>query len=272
MKVRKIDHIWRYVIFTYLLFWFMILGIGGTAIFVFKVSQPVMMWVTTLCSWAPTIVLLIMLKKLKPGLSISGFYKKAFAEKLNFGLLFGATLLIVGIFLISAWLLSVFEKTAITAQLTFIPAALLSNILFTAIQGASGEESGWRGYLLPELESRFGFFKGNLVLGFVWSFWHLPLWFVSASYSGVDLLLYIVGFIAGLTAFSMVMGAFMKKCSNLFLAFWMHFWFNFVLTFFIGKDVYLLLSLAALYVAAAAVAVISSNRSGSHSCACGSTN
>lgn len=261
MRFRTLDKMWQYVVATYLLFWFMVLGIGGIAMFVFHVSQSVMVWISTLCSWAPTITLLVMLKKLKPGLTIGRFYKKAFGGKLNPGVFAVATVLIVGTFLLSAWFLSVFGKTAISAQLSFVASALLGNILITALQGASGEESGWRGYLMPEMEKKYGFLKGNLVLGLVWSLWHLPLWFVSTSYSGMSLLLYIVSFVVGLTAFSMIVGVCMKKSNNLILAFWMHFLFNFVLSFFIGKDVYLLTSLALLYTVAAVVAVTVYSRS-----------
>ena len=246
---------WKYVIFTYLLFWFMVLGIGGTAIVILKAPPLVAKWIVTLCSWAPTIALLIMFKKLKPELTISGFYKNAFREKLKFNVFVAATLLIVGIFLLSAWLLSIYEGVAISMQLTFVLSALFGNILFTALQGASGEESGWRGYLMPEMEERYGFLKGNIILGLVWAFWHLPLWFVSANYAGMQLLIYIAVFVVGLTSFSVIIGVFMKKCNNLFLAFWMHFWFNFVLSFFIGKDLYLLTVYAFLYMLAAGVVV-----------------
>lgn len=250
MKIKKMDTMWQYVMFTYLLFWFMVLGLGGIAIFVFDVTPFGMRCVTTLCSWAPTIVLLIMLKKLKPGTSIKNFYKEAFKEKLNFSVFLIASLVIVGVFLISTGVLSVFEKTA---QLQFAATGLLGNILFTAIQGASGEESGWRGFLMAEMEGKYGFVKGNLILGLIWAFWHLPLWFVSTNYSGLHLLIYILSFIIGLTAFSIIIGVCMKKCNNLFLSFWMHFLFNFVLTFFIGKDVYLLALLAVLYTVAAVI-------------------
>jgi uncharacterized protein len=105
MKTKEIDKVWEYIICTYLLFWFMILGIGGIAIFVLNASDLTMKWVTTLCSWSPTIVLLLMLKKLKPETSVGGFYKKAFKEKLNFRVFAVAFLVIVGIFLLSAWIL-----------------------------------------------------------------------------------------------------------------------------------------------------------------------
>ncbi|AHF06026.1 CPBP family intramembrane glutamic endopeptidase [Desulfitobacterium metallireducens] len=253
--MKKIDKMWKYVIYTYLLFWFMVLGIGGIAIFMLNASDFSMRWVITLCSWSPTIVLLLMLKKLNPDTSIWEFYKKAFKEKLNFRVFALVMLVIVGIFLLSVWTLSVFEKQEISAQLSFVSATLFGNILFTAIQGASGEESGWRAYLMPEMESRYGFVRGNLILGLVWSFWHLPLWFVSTNYNGLLLLIYIFSFIIGLTSFSMIIGVCMKKCNNLFLAFWMHFLFNFVLTFFTGQDIYLLSSLAILYVLVATIFV-----------------
>lgn len=251
LKLKTIDKMWQYVMYTYLLFWFMVLGIGGIATFAFEASPLVMKFIIISCSWAPTITLLIMLRKLKPDSTIRSFYKNAFREKLNFKVFSIATLLIVGIFLVSAWFLSLFEQTAISAQLDFVITALLGNILLTAIQGASGEESGWRGYLMPEMEKRYGFIKGNLVLGLVWAFWHLPLWFVSTDYSGMQLLLYIVSFIVGITAFSTIIGVFMKKCNNLLLAFWMHFLFNFTFIFFIGENAYLLIFLALLYTVAA---------------------
>ena len=38
-----------------------------------------------------------------------------------------------------------------------------------------GEEYGWRYYLQPILQKKFGLRKGVLLLGVVWGLWHLPL-------------------------------------------------------------------------------------------------
>ncbi len=40
--------------------------------------------------------------------------------------------------------------------------------------GGINEESGWRGFALPRLQSRFPVIMAALVVGFFWAMWHLP--------------------------------------------------------------------------------------------------
>lgn len=53
--------------------------------------------------------------------------------------------------------------------------------LFMVFLGGGQEEIGWRGYIMPFLESKYGLWTGNIILGVVWSFWHIPLWFISET-------------------------------------------------------------------------------------------
>jgi membrane protease YdiL (CAAX protease family) len=50
--------------------------------------------------------------------------------------------------------------------------------VFTAL----GEEIGWRGFVLPRLLNRFSPFTASIILGLVWTIWHLPLFWISGDF------------------------------------------------------------------------------------------
>ena len=55
------------------------------------------------------------------------------------------------------------------------PINTLSIVVFILV---IGEEAGWRGFALPELMPRSGKFRSSLIIGILWAFWHLPLFFM----------------------------------------------------------------------------------------------
>ncbi len=50
-----------------------------------------------------------------------------------------------------------------------------------------GEEYGWRYYLQPAMQKKFGTIKGVISLGFVWGIWHLPViyFYYSSLHQGI---------------------------------------------------------------------------------------
>lgn len=45
-----------------------------------------------------------------------------------------------------------------------------------------GEEIGWRGFALPWLQKRYSALTSSLILGLVWSLWHLPLFWIPGDF------------------------------------------------------------------------------------------
>ncbi|MGQ0736605.1 MAG: CPBP family intramembrane glutamic endopeptidase [Acidobacteriota bacterium] len=61
----------------------------------------------------------------------------------------------------------------------------------TLLGGPLGEEPGWRGYALPRLESALGPVRSSLVLGLLWTGWHLPL-FLYPGWTSSPLWIYVL--------------------------------------------------------------------------------
>lgn len=60
--------------------------------------------------------------------------------------------------------------------LKFIFNMLITGIVYSMVNGlvAAGEEFAWRGFFQQIMTEKFGRIKGIVLLGFIWSVWHLP--------------------------------------------------------------------------------------------------
>ena len=57
--------------------------------------------------------------------------------------------------------------------IVFLPFVFLQQML---IGSSMGEEPGWRGYALPRMQAHQSSLRASLLLGLLWSVWHIPLW------------------------------------------------------------------------------------------------
>ena len=74
-----------------------------------------------------------------------------------------------------------------TNPIRFITIGLVMSLAF-----ATGEELGWRGFLVPKLAERMSFKATAFISGIVWATWHMPL-IIFADYNGGTPTLYSIG-------------------------------------------------------------------------------
>ena len=53
-------------------------------------------------------------------------------------------------------------------------------IILTILAGI-GEEFGWRGFLLPRLQTRYNALVSSLIVGVAWAIWHIPMFFIEGT-------------------------------------------------------------------------------------------
>ena len=89
-------------------------------------------------------------------------------------LLFGPLVLAVT-FTLNSWLGSPFPPV-----MQRLP-GFLPLLLVLTLQTGLGEELGWRGFAQRRLQATFGPIRAALLVGIVWSLWHLPLFLIPGS-------------------------------------------------------------------------------------------
>jgi uncharacterized protein len=67
---------------------------------------------------------------------------------------------------------------------------------------AMGEEIGWRGYALPRLQAKRSALSASLILGVIWAFYHLPLFFTGQAFRSPSIL---VPFVISTIALSVIL-------------------------------------------------------------------
>jgi membrane protease YdiL (CAAX protease family) len=80
---------------------------------------------------------------------------------------------------------TVFSLLGYPLDISSIPGRLINflpSAIILALIAGLGEEPGWRGFVLPRLESHYAPVLATSLLGFVWAMWHLPLVFVDPRF------------------------------------------------------------------------------------------
>ncbi|MGE5674674.1 MAG: type II CAAX prenyl endopeptidase Rce1 family protein [Mycobacterium leprae] len=176
----------RSPLLTYFVLAFAISWIGWVPIAALhlKLGSPVVVLAPFACG--PTIAGIVVSGLLEGRKGISALLRRLGAWRVGlrwyiFILLNPITLLLAGVLLRSLvqqqpvnWASAPAAAYSGAAVIGIALAALVAGLL----GGPLNEELGWRGFALPHLQERYSPFGSSLLLGLVWSLWHLPLFYV----------------------------------------------------------------------------------------------
>ena len=230
IKTQQIDVMWKYVILSYLLFWFMVMALGGSAAMVFNAPPLIQRIVEAFCAWAPTFAFLIMFKKLRPETNLKDFVKSVFRQKLRLDLMLVSGVAVVLSSILPLLILSFSEGQPFTSFFSLKGYSLPVTLLLCLFAGPLGEELGWRGYLRVELDKKYSFIQASIVAGLIWAFWHAILWFVDIVFMGGAMgwpfVVYIISNVVVMTSLVIIMNVVMRRSNNLLNAIWIHLCYN----------------------------------------------
>jgi membrane protease YdiL (CAAX protease family) len=250
MKIRNMfkKPLTRFVTLSYVLFFmfFMMIGLG----MMLGVPKSMTDMLKIISAWSSTFAFLILFKRIYPGLKLKDYVKEHFTRKIRITVLCTGVLIQIFITAVVVCLLTITNDTKHLALSVTSPGLLFLLFFNHLVKGPLGEELGWRGYALNELQKKYSPLRSALIVGVLWGFWHTPLWFAS-GYTGVYLIKYMALFLIGIISFSVIVTLFYNLNKNLMIPIVMHQLFNFLLAIIKGDllDIFLIIMLSYFVVA-----------------------
>lgn len=152
---------------------------------------------------APFLALFITLRRAE-GITVREYLKRIlYTPKMM------KTILVVGSFCVAAFVFALSCGTLNGSPWYLMPLGFLIMIPFVGI----AEESGWRGFLQPELEKKFPFPIAASITAVIWYLWHLPIWVMPTSNHYGDSL---IGFAITIFVWAFVQAAIYKSTKSIF--------------------------------------------------------
>jgi membrane protease YdiL (CAAX protease family) len=159
-------------------FFFVTLMVIGLFVFTVGISPFVLSWLIAIGSWTPNLAAFVVLWiNKKPG-----EIRKLAAGWLKWRVhpgwyIFGIMPLVIALAVAGVSIALGNPAPGASAPLT--ATALFWMVVFNVIQGATGEELGWRGFALPRLHARYSFLVSAIILGLLIAGWHSILHLVN---------------------------------------------------------------------------------------------
>lgn len=246
-----------FIILTNLIFLPLFLLVAVTKI----LGLPTVVFNIALCisSWSSTFAFMILFKRIYPGQSFIEYVKDKFKNKLKFTIIFVA-ISVQALIAALVLLIIICKNNGMMPRLTISSLGMFIYLfLKNLFAGPLGEELGWRGFALNELQKKHSPIKSSIIIGFWWGLWHLPIWFTK-GFTGINLIKYITFFMITIISVSIIITVFYNLNKNLLVSIMIHQLFNFFIGIISWDLIELIKYYAILYLLVAIILVIMNPR------------
>ncbi len=209
--------IWAFLLAAYVITWLACLSLRSAAAAGQLWAFFIFLFITV---WSPTVIALFL------SLSFNG----AFGVRELLGLLFQPLSTkklwyAIGVIVpIGSVCVALLAARHLHSGAPFIPLAALPLTLgLQLFTGATGEERGWRGFLLPRLENRFSPRVAAILMGTAWAGWHLPAFYFPGM---PQQQMPPVAFLLMVAAFGVFLALLFERTGSLVCTMLAHFAFN----------------------------------------------
>jgi len=160
---------------------FMIIdALGSHGILPVRLPLPLMV----VMGYMPTLAAVLVTSWTQGREGIGALFRKLFIVRVGFRWYLFAIFGMIGIYAFSIWIYNLMhpgiELTFFSDSLPQAPAwqvALMLVPMFIVIGIVNGEELAWRGFAMPRLQQKYNALTASIIMGLIWSLFHLPLFF-----------------------------------------------------------------------------------------------
>lgn len=205
-------------------------------------------------SWSSTFAFAILFKRIYKGQNFVKYVKDKFKDKIKPSIIISAVIIEVMIFI--GLIFIVKAKSNEGCSIFSVTSFGMCVYLFfkNLLAGPTGEELGWRGFALNDLQKKYSPLKSALILGLWWGLWHIPI-MLTVGLTGINLIKYIACFMTSIISLSIIMTVFYNLNKNLLVTIIIHQLSNFLIGIINVKLTDIIMYYALLYFSAAVILI-----------------
>jgi membrane protease YdiL (CAAX protease family) len=164
-------------------------ALGSQGILPFRLPLPLMI----VMGYMPTLAAVIVTAQTKGKDGVRTLFRKLLIGRVGLRWYLVAVLGLVAVYMTAIVLHNLIPGSAALPILSDkLPPLSLPQLalyvvpMFLVITLVNGEELGWRGFALPRLQAKYKALNSSLILGVIWTLFHLPLFFTVTGSSQSD--------------------------------------------------------------------------------------